>query len=705
MTSTRHKPAALYQLALDQQRSGQLNRAASTYRELLRLRPGMIEAWCNLGGLLSAGGQYEQATVCYTKALDINPLIPQLHYNLGAAQQAMGRVLAAQACYSRAIDLKPDYLEARFNLGLLSLEQGQYRHAEVQFRHALSINQGIAEVHNSLGVCLKHRGHAARAIEHFRQSIRIRPDYFEALNNLAVELCACGNYTEATTLLEQALALSPNEAGTLFNLGITLKARKRYSEAADCFRMVLRQDSGAVHAHLELAHTLQSVCDWRDSEFSPQATATLIEGIISKGQEDDIDPFNALSLPLSGTTLLRVAQRRGGKIRESVQNLDIGPVEFSRTRHERMRIGYLSPKYCNHPGAHLMGGLFRVHDRDRFEVFAYSLGPDDGSRYRRRIEQEAEHFIDLCGSPLEDSVTRIRRDGIDILVDLAGYTTAARPEILALRVAPLQINYLGFPGTLGADFYDYIITDRTVTPLGDQACYAETFAYLPVCYQINDDRERPTGQAPDRAACNLPEGAFVFCCFNNNYKIDQMVFETWCEILTRVPRSVLWLLKGSHEQVENLQREAAQHGLDPVRLVFAEPLEKSLHLARHIHADLFLDTLNYNAHTTGSDALRMGVPMITLPGRTFASRVGISLLAAVGLTDLAVGSLDEYVEMAASLANESQRLRLVRERLSSSLKHTSLLDNPGHASYLERLYEAMWSGYANGLEPRMIQLV
>ena len=694
--------AGLYHTALAQQGRGQLDKAIETYRQLLRLKPDFVEAQCNLGGALHAAGDYRQATDCYKKVLAINPNLPQLHFNLGAALQAMDEIEPARASYARAIKLKPDYLEAYFNAGLLEMGQRQFHDALAYFRQALAINPRIAEVQNVIGVCLKELGNRTQAIRHFQQALQLTPNHFEALNNLAVELVASEQLDDAIRCAERAVALRAAEPKALYNLGIALKGRKRFSEAVACFRKALEQDPGALHARLDLAHSLQTMCDWRDAEFSLPVTAALIEQILDRHEPIHVDLFNALSLPVSGETLLRVARCQAMDIERTVAHLKQEPVVFSRDQTQRLRIGYLSPKYRNHAGAHLMGGLFKAHDRASFEIFAYSIGPDDQSRYRRRIEQDAEHFVDLYEASLEDCVERIRADGIQILVDFAGYTTGARPEIFALRAAPLQVNYLGFPGSLGAEWYDYIITDRVVTPPGEQALYSESFAYVHHCYQINDEREQAAQQGPDRATCSLPEGAFVFCCFNNNYKIEPRIFDVWAAILLRVPGSVLWLLQGSPEQADNLRREAVQRGVDPSRLVFAEPLEKSLHLARHHHADLFLDTLYYNAHTTGSDALRMGVPMLTTPGKTFASRVGASLLQAVGLDDMIAETLDDYLSLAVSLASEPLRLRSVRERLAGNLSQSSLFNSTDFARDLERLYQIMWERFASNVKPATI---
>ncbi len=287
-------------------------------------------------------------------------------------------------------------------------------------------------------------------------------------------------------------------------------------------------------------------------------------------------------------------------------------------------------------------------------------------------------------------------------MDLAGYTTGARPEIPAARVAPVQVNWLGFPGTLGAEFYDYLITDEIITPASDQVFFTERFAYLPHCYQINDDRVKAAPEIPGRDVCGLPPDAFVFCCFNNNYKIDATIFAAWMTILHKVPGSVLWLLKGSDLQKNNLRAEAARLGVDGEQLVFAEPLDKAAHLARHAHADLFLDTLYYNAHTTGSDALRQGVPMITCMGERFASRVGASLLHAVDLDELVVTDLERYIDTAVRLAVDPAVLGQIRSRLRTNLACTSLLDNPGFARSLEQLYQTMWQRFEKGQPPAMI---
>ena len=691
-----HNLSALYQHALSQQTSGHLDKAIATYRKLLRLKPDFIEALCNLGAVLHTVKDYTGAAECYRNVLKINPRLPQLHYNLGAALHAMGDAEAALGSYAQAVRLRPDYLEAHFNCGLLEMERGLYFQSLEHLGRALSVNPDVAEVYNCIGLCLKRLGRHGDAIANLKKAVQITPAYFEALNNLAVELMADGQFEAAVECSKQALVLRPAEGRAHYNFGNALKACKRFSEAISSFRKALELDPGMQPARLDLAHTLQTVCDWRDPDYSLQGTAQHIERILKQGIDIDIDLFNALSLPLTGSSLLQLARRYSDGILDRARGIAPVQTAFKISKQDRLRIGYLSPKYHNHPGAHLMGGLFNAHDRSRVEVFAYSLGRDDGSIYRRRIEREAEHFVDLRAMSLQECVERIRADDIHILVDLAGYSTDARPEIFALRVAPVQVNYLGFPGTLGADYYDYIITDRIITPPEEQAAFAETFAYLPYCYQINDDRYGPAEQPPPRSSCELPEGAFVFCCFNNNYKIDALVFDAWMRILKSVPGSVLWLLRGSKEQTDNLRREARAHGLAATRLVFAEPLPKPQHLARHCHADLFLDTLHYNAHTTGSDALRMGVPMLTVRGQTFASRVGASLLTAVDLDDLIMNGLDSYIATAVDLAVNPSRLTAVRKRLSDGLLHTSLLDNPRFAADLEHLYEAMWTNYLSG---------
>ncbi|MET0552428.1 MAG: hypothetical protein ABW221_05290, partial [Vicinamibacteria bacterium] len=376
----------------------------------------------------------------------------------------------------------------------------------------------------------------------------------------------------------------------------------------------------------------------------------------------------------------------------------LGLAHATRTR-ERLRVGYLSCDFRNNAVGHLTRGLFRAHDRTRVETFAYSYGPDDGSIYRRTVEADAEHFVDVSALSHADAARRIHGDGIDVLVDLVGGAGNGRPEILALRPAPVQAHFLGYPASVGATLVDWFVADRVTVPDGAERFFDEAVVRLPGAYQLNDDRQEIAAAAPTRAECGLPEDAFVFACFNANYKIEPEVFGDWMRVLDRVPGSVLWLLETAPASVANLRREAAARGIAPARLVFAAMTDKPRHLARHRLAQLFLDTPLCNAHTTASDALWAGLPVLTCPGEAFASRVAASLLAAAGLSELVARDRAEYVDTAVRLAGDAPALQALTARLRADPARLPLFDTARTVRALERAYAAMWARHLRGEPP------
>jgi predicted O-linked N-acetylglucosamine transferase (SPINDLY family) len=413
-----------------------------------------------------------------------------------------------------------------------------------------------------------------------------------------------------------------------------------------------------------------------------------------------------MAIPSSSADQLRCAQNWVANRLASIARLRDGlGFRFPRGPKSRLKLGYLSADFHQHATAYLIAELFELHDRTRFEIWAYSYGADDGSALRQRLVRACDRFTDIGSSSYEAAARQIYADGIDVLVDLKGYTRGARTQILALRPAPIQVNYLGFPGTLGADFVDYIITDRFITPPDQEPFFTEQLVYLPDCYQAND-RQRPIAeQTPTRRECSLPETGFVFCCFNNTYKITPEVFTIWMRLLQKLPDSVLWLLEANPAVATNLRREAAARGVALERLVFAPRMSLAEHLARHCRADLFLDTLPVTAHTTGSDALWAGLPVLTCAGETFASRVAGSLLTAIGLPELITHSLAEYEARALHLAVHPNELAALRERLAQNRLTAPLFDTPRFTRHLETAYRMMWEIYLKGEPPRQIKIL
>jgi predicted O-linked N-acetylglucosamine transferase (SPINDLY family) len=368
--------------------------------------------------------------------------------------------------------------------------------------------------------------------------------------------------------------------------------------------------------------------------------------------------------------------------------------------HDRIRIGYFSADFCSHPVGQLAVGLFEAHDKSRFETIALSFGPDDGSDLRRRIKSAFEEFIDVRETSDAEVAALIRRCEIDIVIDLTGLTRYNRFGVLSRRVAPVQVNFLGYPGTMGAGCMDYIIADRTIIPEEHFRFYSEQVVWLPDTYQANDGKRHISERRPTRGECGLPESAFVFCCFNNTYKIAPTVFDIWMRLLAAKAGSVLWLIGGNPTAEANLRREAERRGIAPGQLIFAPKLPLADHLARSAYADLFLDTMPYNAHTTGSDALWAGVPLLTCLGSTFASRVAASLVRAVGLDELVTSSLQDYEALAVKLAHDPSLLRALRERLARNRRTHPLFDTARFARHIEGAYTTMWQRYQNSAAPQ-----
>ncbi len=647
--------------------AGALAEAEALYREVLAAEPRQADVLNQLGVVVHQTGRDDDALDLIDRAIAIDGSNPAYFSNRGIVLRRLGRADGAVESYRRAVALKPDYAEAHYNMGNVLADQRRAAEALACYHEAVALRPDYARAHNAIGGIHLDRGRMDAAIGSFRQALQYAPDDSKALNNL----------------------------------GVALHDRGQTGEAIDCYRASVAHDPDNAEAFVNLVWARQEVCDWAGREPDLARLLEVTERRIAEGRPTPIDPFSMLSLPVSADCQLAVARAYAKRVVERAEPVRRAlALEAPRRRAGRLRVGYLSADFHTHATAHLMQGLFALHDRDAFEIFAYSIGPDDAGDERRRIAGDCDAFVDLAECFDGDSARRIHADGIDILVDLKGYTSRARPGIPALRPAPVQVAYLGYPGTMGADFIDYVITDRIVTPPQAARFFSERFVYLPHSYQVNDHgRPRPAPRA-SRRDCGLPEDGFVFCCFNHAYKIEPVIFAAWMRILAATPGAVLWLLRSSSAMEENLRREAAAQGIAPERLVFAGRVPLEEHLARHRHADLLLDTHLYNSHTTASDALWMGLPVLTWPGETFASRVAASLLTAVGLPELVARDLAAYQREALRLVGDRDALAGLGHRLEANRTSHPLFDTPRFARNLERAYALMWEAYEAGGPPR-----
>jgi protein O-GlcNAc transferase len=504
-----------------------------------------------------------------------------------------------------------------------------------------------------------------------------------------------GRYAEAVDAFTAALALAPRNIDALRGRAQCLFVLGRLEEAGLAYDSLLAVAPDLDYMAGERLHVKLHGCDWREYE---QARLDIVERV-RRGERADVPGcFMCHSdSPADQLACARIFTGSTCAVGAPPARPPIRPLR------ERIRIGYLSADFCTHATTHLAAGLFEKHDRTRFEIHAFSFGPNDGSPMRRRIEAAFEHFVDLTGRTDEDIAAEVARGDIDIAVDLKGHTLGARPRIFALRPAPVQVSFLGYPGTLGASFMDYIVADRIVIPESDQGHYDEAVIYLPGSYQVNDEA-RATARVPLRSEAGLPETGFVFCCLNSAYKITPAVFDAWMRILSAVPGSVLWLLGSTPTAEGHLRLEARRRGIDPRRVIFAPRVAPADHCARIALADLFLDTAPVNSHTTASDALWAGVPLITVAGRTFTSRVATSLLHAIGLPQLSVGNLADYQNLATRLAVNRQELIALEQHLAAARRTSSLFDSGVYARRLEAAYVEIWERSRRGEPPRPVTI-
>jgi predicted O-linked N-acetylglucosamine transferase (SPINDLY family) len=550
---------------------------------------------------------------------------------------------------------------------------------------------------------LNDQGDLDGAVACYRRALELKPDHAEGHINLGVALSDQGKLAEAVACYRRALELKPDFAEAYNNLGGAFKEQGKLDEAAACYRRALELKPDYTASLGSLVYVLQHLCCWEDLKVLSQRVIGGVDRDADGGMAPPVSPFFFLALPTITTAeqQLRCARRWLDRQRRAISGLGCN-LAHSRASDlkSKITIGYLSADFHCHATAYLIAELFEKHDRRRFEVFGYSYGADDGSPMRRRLVKAFDRFSDLKDASFVESAERITADGVDILVDLKGYTKDARTEIVSLRPAPIQVNYLGYPGTMGISFVDYILVDDFVVPPEQQPFFAEKLVHLPGCYQVNDSQREISPHVPSRAECGLPEKGFVFCSFNSTYKITPEMFDVWMGLLKAVAGSVLWLFEGNRFAPGNLRREAEARGVAAERLVFAPRYALPGHLARHRLADLFLDTFPVNAHTTASDALWAGCPLLTLAGETFVSRVAGSLLRAVGMPELITRSLDEYYSLALQLARDAAYLGGLRSRLAANRKTSRLFDAGQFALNLEKAYVTMREIYLSGEEPR-----
>ena len=673
-----------------------LDAALENYDRALEIKPDYANALYNRGNALCELKRFDDALDSYDRALTIRPDHAEALNNRGNALRDLARLDEALASYDRALKIEPDHAAALYNRGLALHDLNRLDEALESYDRALRIEPDYAEALYSRGRALHDVNRLDDALECYDRALKIKPAYAGALNNRGNALCELKRLDDALTSYDEALRIKPDFAEALYNRGLALRDLKRVDAALDSFDRALKINPDCKYLYGAWLHARMLICEWTD--FRNHVTV-LVEKV-SCGEKASV-PFPVLAISSSPALQQKVAVIW---VRDTCPLSHVLPQLPMRPRRDKIRVGYFSADYYNHPTAYLMAELFERHDRSRFELTAFSFGPDTGDEMRRRVMAAFDRFIDVRTRSDKDVALLARSMEIDIAVDLKGITQDCRPDIFALRASPIQVNYLGYPATMGAEYMDYLIADRALIPEADQRYYTEKIACLPDSYQVNDRVRRISDRLFTRAELGLPRTGFVFCCFNNNYKITPEVFDGWMRILRQVEGGVLWLLEDNPTAAGNLSMEAVRRGVNAERLVFAKRMSMPEHLARHRAAELFLDTLPYNAHTTASDALWAGVPVLTRVGETFAGRVGKSLLTAIHLPELITSTPEEYEALAIELATRPEKLRHIKQKLEHNRLTTPLFDTDLFARHIEVAYAKMYERYHAGLPPATIDV-
>ena len=622
----------------------------------------------------------------------------EAHRQAGLHAQRARRWDAAAQEFQRAADLAPSDWLMWINLSRSRMELGQHAAALAAAERAFELDRSnivACRMAGELQLQMSRAADGLRTLQALAEDTPRDHDYYNALGHA---LFQSRDLTAAVDAFFKALALKVDSAVVHYRLGLCFRDMSMTQESVECFRTAtaLGNDSTRALSLSLLVHEGRQACNWQDIAADTRA-------LLEEVDRDDPETARLLLpfglLPIESTPQ---QQRRLGERRVKTLTRHVTPLPAPGPRRPGpIRVGYLSSDFYHHATAVLMIELLERRDTRRFETFLYSHSRDDDSAMARRVRAACEHFVDVTESGNCAVAKRIRDDGIDILIDLKGHTRDSRMDLMAYRPAPVQAAYLGYPATTGADFVDYIVGDRIVTPLAHAAHYSEHIAQLSGCYQPND-AARPLPPCPPRAELGLPDDAVVLCCFNQTYKLSPNMLDLWARILAGAPRTVLWMLAWNPHARENLLRELAARGVAPERVVFAPKLDLASHIARLRAADLFLDTWPCNAHTTASEALWAGVPVLTVPGETFASRVAASLVAACGLGDLACRSADDYVELAIALANEPETLSGIKAHLDAHRRSLPLFDAERLARDMDALLTRMHERHLAGLAPQAL---
>jgi protein O-GlcNAc transferase len=698
-------------LGVAYEKQGDKQQAEAAFRRALELNPNYPDGLNNLGQLLQSAERYDEALTLLKRAIELKPDNADAWNNLGVGAMKQSQFDQANLHFLKALSFQPIHVSARCNLGTVHLAQNQYERAMEQFSIALRQSPNSYLAHHGIATLYLKRGELREAVAGFQKALAFNSRSADTWIHLGCALDELEQRASAIEAFHHAIDLEPRSPEAYFNLGRVLSRSENYEAAVKALDQSLTLRPENAEAMSILINQLQNLCSW---ERMDAIAKKLIDKVAKTPLERTdkaanlVNPSSFVVLPTHTHWELQYRCARAWVLNKAPANDKAWYPEANDTptatrvrvrESDKIRLGYLSADYRTHVMASHMVELFELHDRSRFEVFGYSIGPNDGSMIRERIKQAFDQFVDCEPMSPQAIAERIFHDKIDVLIDLQGHTLLSRPEILARKPAPIQMTYLGFACTFGADYIDYVLVDDFVAPAKTQAFFTERLIQLPGCYQVNQTKMIHSEVVPTREECGLREGDFVFCAFNALFKITPRMFDTWMRILKAVDRSVLWIPTHVSTAEQNLRREAKLRGIGDDRIVFAPRLTLPKHMARHKLADLFLDTFPYNAHGTASLSLRSGVPIVTLKGETMASRVAGSLLREVKLTELIASDYDQYEQIALRLATNPSELARVRNSLAKEIETSRLFNCATFARNVELAYTTAFHRYQSGETP------
>ncbi len=703
---------------------GEFHEASLGYEQVINFDAAHAQSWRRRSVALANLGSHKEAIACLDRLIFLCPDDAEAYYHKGIAFHALQQRDAAIESYQSAVGLKHDYIDALNNLGIVLSEKERFEDALDVFNKIVELKPDNVQAYNNLGSILSRQGRHKEALLIYEKAIQLRPDYYDVHLNAGLALAALARYESAIKSYNQAISSDPEKPEPYYNRALAFQALKYYEQALVDYEKAISLRADYSQAHHNKGIALFVLKRWAEAISSFQVASKIkpdiayLDGMVMhnkmwlcdwqefygelKKLTDGLMNNKKVSLSFPVLTLIDSLKlhRKAAEIWISSQfsfKSVLGEIP-KRSRREKIRLGYFSADFRQHPVSILLAELFEAHDRERFELFAFSTGPDTQDAMRQRVKVAFDHFIDITHLPDKDAAQLVRQWSVDIAIDLGGHTQDARTGIFSYRAAPIQLSYIGYLGTMGADYYDYLLADRMLIPESSQAQYTEKIAYL-LSYQVSDSKRVISDRVFSRKELGLPEHGVVFCCFNNNYKITPDTFEQWMNILRQVPNSVLVLYVESSLTRDNLAREAQQRGVDSVRIIFAERLPYEQHLARYRVMDIFLDTLPYNAGATASDALWAGLPVITQMGESFPSRYAASLLTAIDLPELITDTSDAYVKLAVDLATYPEKLKKIKDKLEYHRFTTLLFDTPKFTRHLEAAYQAMYDRYQADLSP------